>query len=202
MNKKQFICRHGDKEDLLEKSIEWREEGLLYRAMRHSLGTLASHKAGHTSGLANFWMHGWMRFGSWLSLERPRGDWSLVLYTRYLMSSPVPRWLWGERQRFLVGAWLNLTGCISAGYFQGLNSEIQLPTEQTPNKPRACISKCTLFIYFDNSSVSLIIYNTSYCTGVDFCKNNEALVVQHPWSHLQGKGEAGSHSLMWGGRKM
>lgn len=83
----------------------------------------------------------------------------------------------GERQRFLVGGWLNLTGCISAGCFQGLNSETQLPTEQTPNKPRACISKCTLFIYFDNSSVSLIIYNTSYCTGVDFCKNNEALVV-------------------------
>lgn len=101
----------------------------------------------------------------------------------------------GERQRFLVGRWLNLTGCILGGYFQGLNSEIQLPTEQTLNKPRACISKCTLFIYFDNSSVSLIIYNTSYCTGVDFCKNNEALVVWHLRSGLPGKGEIGSHSL-------
>lgn len=86
----------------------------------------------------------------------------------------------GERQRFLVGRGLNLTDCISGAYFHQKFSEIQLPTEQTPNKPRAHISKCTLFIYFDNSSVSLIIYNTSYSTGVDFCKNNEALVVWQP----------------------
>lgn len=91
------------------KELEWREEGLLCKAMRHSLGTLASHKADHTRGLANFWMHDWMHFGSLLSLERPRGDWHLVFYTRYLMSSPVPRWLCRKDEgSLLVDGWTSL----------------------------------------------------------------------------------------------
>lgn len=177
MNKKQFICRHGDKEDLLEKRVEWREEGLLCRAMRHSLGTLASHKADHTRGLANFWMHGWMHFGSSLSLDKP-GNWQLEFCTHYLMSTPVPRRLWGKDKCSLLVAdmaephWLHFWWI-----FPGTELSDSTANWTNPNKPRACISKCTLFIYFDNSGVSLIIYNTSYCTGVDFCKNNEALVV-------------------------
>lgn len=91
------------------KELEWREEGLLCRAMRHSLGTLASHKADHTRGLANFWMHGWMCFGSLLSLEKPREDWHLVFYRSYLMYSPVPRWLWEkDKGSLLVDGWTSL----------------------------------------------------------------------------------------------
>lgn len=131
MNKKQFICRHGDREDLLEKTVEWREEGLLCRAMRRSLGTLASHKADHTRGLANFWMHGWMGFGSLLSLERPRGDWHLVFYTWYLMPSPVPRWLWGkDKGSLLVDGWTSLVAFlvgISRNWILRFNCQLNKP---------------------------------------------------------------------------